>query len=479
MSVSSLGSASEPEASVVQSVTAEPAVAADLHVVADTTSRRRGYEPALLVGAGLLAAAVVAFVAGAGTSPWVCAAAWPLATAVSAAAGRWRGSAAARARSDLRRAGVLGSLVCLTAVAGVVPLPQARWSVAAVAAGLAATLAVRVAQPRRTAARRVVLVGAQQDVEAYSADARGTGVVVAGCHIVDAGSALAVPAVVGVPTTTSLETLADLVADVRADSVVVLPGRAVDSDVVRRLAWALEDSRVTVGVMTPVSSVSPHRVRTTRLGDRAVVELAPVGASTLEARVKGLIDRFVAALLVLAVAPLLLALIVAVRLDSRGGGLFVQTRVGRHGKTFRMFKLRTMYVDAESMKQALLEDNESDGVLFKIRRDPRVTRVGYWLRRSSLDELPQLLNVLRGDMSLVGPRPALPSEVAAYDDVARRRLVVKPGITGLWQVSGRADLLWEESLRLDIYYTENWRLLDDLGIAARTVGAVTLARGAY
>jgi exopolysaccharide biosynthesis polyprenyl glycosylphosphotransferase len=324
-----------------------------------------------------------------------------------------------------------------------------------------------------------VLVGAQQDVEAYSADARGTGVVVAGCHIVDAGSALAVPAVVGVPTTTSLETLADLVAEVGADTVVVLPGRAVDTDVVRRLAWALEDSSVTVGVITPVSSVSPHRVRTTRLGDRAVVELAPVGASALEERVKGLIDRFVAALLVLAVAPLLLALIVAVRLDSRGGGLFVQTRVGRHGKTFRMYKLRTMFVDAESMKQALLEDNESDGVLFKIRRDPRVTRVGYWLRRSSLDELPQLLNVLRGDMSLVGPRPALPSEVAAYDDVARRRLVVKPGITGLWQVSGRADLLWEESLRLDIYYTENWRLLDDLGIAARTVGAVTLARGAY
>jgi lipopolysaccharide/colanic/teichoic acid biosynthesis glycosyltransferase len=131
------------------------------------------------------------------------------------------------------------------------------------------------------------------------------------------------------------------------------------------------------------------------------------------------------------------------------------------------------------MKQALMEDNESDGVLFKIRRDPRVTRVGYWLRRSSLDELPQLLNVLRGEMSLVGPRPALPSEVASYDEDARRRLVVKPGITGLWQVSGRSDLQWDESLRLDLYYADNWRLIDDLAIAARTVTAVTLARGAY
>jgi lipopolysaccharide/colanic/teichoic acid biosynthesis glycosyltransferase len=169
----------------------------------------------------------------------------------------------------------------------------------------------------------------------------------------------------------------------------------------------------------------------------------------------------------------------AVRMDSTGPGLFMQTRVGKDGQRFRMFKMRTMFTDAESMKQALLDDNESDGALFKIRRDPRVTRIGYLLRRSSLDELPQLLNVLRGDMSLVGPRPALPSEVASYDDKAMGRLAVKPGITGLWQVSGRSDLQWDESLRLDLYYADNWRLVDDLVIAARTVTAVTLARGAY
>jgi lipopolysaccharide/colanic/teichoic acid biosynthesis glycosyltransferase len=194
---------------------------------------------------------------------------------------------------------------------------------------------------------------------------------------------------------------------------------------------------------------------------------------------KQVIDRLGAAVLLLVCLPLLMVLMAAVRLDSKGPALFVQTRVGRDGQLFRMFKLRSMHRDAEAILATLAEQNESDEVLFKIRRDPRVTRVGSWLRRSSLDELPQLLNVLLGEMSLVGPRPALPSEVAAYDDLACRRLVVKPGITGLWQVSGRSDLQWEESLRLDLWYADNWTLVDDLLIAARTVSAVTRARGAY
>ena len=177
--------------------------------------------------------------------------------------------------------------------------------------------------------------------------------------------------------------------------------------------------------------------------------------------------------------PLFVLVAIGVRLDSSGPALFVQTRVGRHGKKFRMFKFRSMHTNADELKEALIDQNEMDGVLFKIRRDPRVTRFGYWLRRSSFDELPQLLNVLLGQMSLVGPRPALPLEVATYDETARRRLVVRPGITGLWQVSGRSDLTWEDALRLDLYYADNWRLLDDFVIAARTFGAVALARGAY
>ena len=144
-----------------------------------------------------------------------------------------------------------------------------------------------------------------------------------------------------------------------------------------------------------------------------------------------------------------------------------------------MYKFRTMVLDAEERKTELVGSNEHDGVLFKIRNDPRITTVGTWLRRWSLDELPQLINVVRGDMSLVGPRPALPDEAARYGDYVRRRLVVKPGITGLWQVNGRSDLSWEESVRLDLRYVENWSLILDLQILWKTCSAVLHGSGAY
>ncbi|MEP7091332.1 MAG: exopolysaccharide biosynthesis polyprenyl glycosylphosphotransferase [Nocardioidaceae bacterium] len=428
---------------------------------------------------GLVPALFVAFFAQGNLVPWLCAGAWFLAAAAQAGLQRRDVAPRTQARSDLRVGGFLVSVVALAAVAGLLSIPDARKSVAVVLVAVASTMAVRFVQPRRSVLQRVVLVGTEDDVESYADSVRGTDVLVAGCYVVDAGSAVAVQPSLGVPTTTSVETLDELVTTVTADVVLVLPGHATGAEVVRRLSWALEDNPVSVGVLTPVSSVAAHRLHTSELGDRAVLEIGAVGASALQARAKHALDRFGAAVLLLVVSPLLLLMVAAVRLDSTGSGLFVQTRVGRHGKPFRMFKLRSMYADAESMKHALLEHNEADGVLFKIQRDPRVTRVGYWLRRSSLDELPQLLNVLRGEMSLIGPRPALPSEVAAYDADARRRLVVKPGITGLWQVSGRSDLQWDESLKLDLYYADNWRLVDDFAIAARTVSAVTMARGAY
>ena len=178
-------------------------------------------------------------------------------------------------------------------------------------------------------------------------------------------------------------------------------------------------------------------------------------------------------------SPALLVLSVAIRTDSPGPVLFRQVRVGRNGRPFVMFKFRTMCVDAERRLTELHRQNEHDGVLFKIRDDPRVTRVGRWLRRLSLDELPQLLNVVRGEMSLVGPRPPLPVEVDAYPEDMRRRLVVRPGMTGLWQVSGRSDLPWEEAVRLDLRYVENWSLSLDLVILLRTLTAVARASGAY
>ncbi|MEN8704723.1 MAG: sugar transferase, partial [Nocardioides marinisabuli] len=190
-------------------------------------------------------------------------------------------------------------------------------------------------------------------------------------------------------------------------------------------------------------------------------------------------ERGACAVALVVLAPLLLALMALVRLDSPGPALFRQQRVGRDGEVFSILKLRTMHVDAEARLEDLREHNESDGALFKMRQDPRVTRAGRWLRRLSLDELPQLVNVVRGDMALVGPRPPLPGEVTAYDEDALRRLAVRPGITGLWQVSGRSDLPWAMTVRLDSRYVDNWSLRLDAWILARTVRAVLGHHGAY
>jgi exopolysaccharide biosynthesis polyprenyl glycosylphosphotransferase len=185
-----------------------------------------------------------------------------------------------------------------------------------------------------------------------------------------------------------------------------------------------------------------------------------------------------AALLVLSRLLALIAL--AVRLTSPGPALFHQTRVGWDGREFAVYKFRSMYADAETRLASLAEGNEfAGGTLFKLRRDPRVTPVGRLLRRTSLDELPQLFNVLRGEMSLVGPRPPLPAEVATYEAHVHRRLLVKPGITGLWQISGRSDLSWDDTVRLDLYYVANWSLTLDAMILWKTAFAVVRGRGAY
>jgi lipopolysaccharide/colanic/teichoic acid biosynthesis glycosyltransferase len=159
--------------------------------------------------------------------------------------------------------------------------------------------------------------------------------------------------------------------------------------------------------------------------------------------------------------------------------LFRQVRIGKDGREFLIYKFRTMVVDAEKQQAELLTINDSDGVLFKLRKDPRVTAVGSYLRRWSMDELPQLFNVFLGDMSLVGPRPAVPDEVAKYAEHVRRRLVVKPGLTGLWQVNGRSDLSWDESVRLDLRYAENWSFALDLQILWKTISALVKGAGAY
>jgi exopolysaccharide biosynthesis polyprenyl glycosylphosphotransferase len=194
---------------------------------------------------------------------------------------------------------------------------------------------------------------------------------------------------------------------------------------------------------------------------------------------KAALERLAAVVLLLLLAPALLALAYAVRRGSPGPALYRQTRVGRAGVPFTMYKFRTMSADADLYLPELADLNTADGVLFKIRQDPRITRLGGVLRRYSLDELPQLLNVVLGQMSLVGPRPALPDEVERYSHDARRRLAVKPGLTGLWQVSGRSDLSWSDTVRLDLRYVDNWSVGLDLLILCRTVRAVLDHRGAY
>ena len=194
---------------------------------------------------------------------------------------------------------------------------------------------------------------------------------------------------------------------------------------------------------------------------------------------KRALDVIFSALALLPVALLTPFIAAAILLDTRGPVFFLQTRVGRDGREFKMIKFRTMTVDAEARLDELQNANEGSGILFKIKKDPRVTRVGAFLRRYSLDELPQFVNVLIGDMSIVGPRPPLPREVTSYDGTVYRRLYIKPGITGLWQVSGRSDLTWDESLRLDLRYVENWSLTSDLMIMWRTAKVMLRPKGAY
>jgi exopolysaccharide biosynthesis polyprenyl glycosylphosphotransferase len=178
--------------------------------------------------------------------------------------------------------------------------------------------------------------------------------------------------------------------------------------------------------------------------------------------------------------PLLVAIAIVVKLSSKGPVFYRQERIGLDGKAFEMIKFRTMIDGADAMLDDLADLNQSEGgVLFKIRDDPRMTPVGRFLRKFSLDEIPQFLNVLRKDMSVVGPRPPLATEVKSYDDYARRRLLVRPGITGLWQVSGRADLSWEDSVRLDLFYVENWSMMADFLIAIKTVKVILRHSGAY
>ncbi|HWH30516.1 MAG TPA: sugar transferase, partial [Mycobacteriales bacterium] len=282
-----------------------------------------------------------------------------------------------------------------------------------------------------------------------------------------------------VPVVGTLTTVPLALRELDVDTVAVTSGPALGSQALRRLSYELEGEDVDLMVAPALTNVTGSRVHIRPIAGLPLLHLDEPELSGARQAAKFAFDWSTALLLTLLALPLLVGIAVVVRASSAGPALFTQERVGQNGTPFQVYKFRSMYVDAEQRLADIEHLNEHDGVLFKVRNDPRITPVGRWLRKYSLDELPQLFNVLKGDMSLVGPRPPLASEVARYEGHAHRRLLVRPGITGLWQVSGRSDLSWDDTVRLDLQYVENWSLALDLSILFRTASAVLAGKGAY
>jgi len=270
------------------------------------------------------------------------------------------------------------------------------------------------------------------------------------------------------------------IAASQADTVALTSAAELGPEGIRDLSWQLEKLGVDLVVSPGIVDVAGPRLTVRPVADLPLIHVDKPQYHGAKRFQKRAFDVCFSLLALLAASPIMIVAAVAVKVTSRGPVFYRSERIGLDGVPFRMIKFRTMVVDADRRLAEVADLNDSvGGVLFKIRTDPRVTRVGRLLRRYSIDELPQFINVVRGDMSVVGPRPPLRSEVETYDHRVRRRLLVRPGITGLWQVSGRSDLSWDDSVRLDLSYVENWAMLSDLAIAAKTVGAICRGSGAY
>ncbi len=283
----------------------------------------------------------------------------------------------------------------------------------------------------------------------------------------------------GVPVAPAHTHLLSSVDGLNVDVVLLAAHSDLSGMPLRRLTWALEERGIDLVIHPGLVDVTRPRLAVQPGSDLPLVSVRRPGPQHATRLCKAAYDRVLASLLLLALSPVLFVTAVAIKCTSRGPIIYRQTRIGQHGRPFTIVKFRTMVVNADVRRTALEPSSDGNAVLFKMRRDPRLTPVGHTLRRFFLDELPQLANVLRGDMSLVGPRPPLPSEVAKYSADDLRRLHARPGLTGLWQVSGRSDLNWEESVRLDLRYVDNWSPLMDLHILMRTASAVVTGRGAY
>ncbi|WP_191834788.1 sugar transferase [Gordonia ajococcus] len=282
-----------------------------------------------------------------------------------------------------------------------------------------------------------------------------------------------------IPVRGTFDDVCESVLNSEATTVAVTSAEALGHDAMQALSWDLEGLDVDMVVSPGVTDVAGPRVMVRPVAGLPLLHIDKPRYEGANRFRKALVDRVGAALILAVLAPVLLVVAIAIKLDSTGPVFYRATRIGINNTPFAMWKFRSMIENADNLKDNLRAMNEGSGVLFKMRDDPRITKVGATIRRYSLDELPQLFNVLTGTMSLVGPRPPLPDEVERYDGRVARRMLVKPGMTGLWQVSGRSDLSWEESVRLDLSYVENWSIMQDALILWKTVKAVVAKDGAY
>lgn len=337
---------------------------------------------------------------------------------------------------------------------------------------------VHALRQRGACSFRVLAVGDRRQVthlvNAMQGRQRDAGfTVVAACTCDGGGDAIG-----SVPVMGGIHRAVPTARQIDADVMVVTPCEDISHEDLQELAWALYGSDIDLALAPSLTSIAGPRISIRPVSGLPLLYVAQPKMSTVPRMIKNVSERILAAVSLIIAAPLLILIATWIRLDSKGPVFFWQNRVGKDGQLFRMWKFRTMTPDAESQMAALKATNEADGLLFKIKADPRVTRAGTWLRRWSIDEIPQLVNVLKGDMSLIGPRP-LPVSLEDFRGPERHRLLVKPGITGLWQVSGRSDTTWEETVQLDLYYVANWSFSLDFVILCKTIFSVLRNKGAY
>jgi exopolysaccharide biosynthesis polyprenyl glycosylphosphotransferase len=330
---------------------------------------------------------------------------------------------------------------------------------------------------------RAIVVGSRDDVEYVVRqidDKSGAGYQVVGAALENAETTISVTSGGSpVPIVADYAHVATAAQSLGVDAVIVAGHPRAAGTFIRDLGWDLEKTCAELVLSSRLTDVAGPRIHFRPVEGLPLIHVEIPQYDGAKHLLKRALDMTLSALGLLLVSPILLVIGLIVRLDSPGPALFRQERVGRNGKPFHMLKFRSMVETAEDDLAGLLDKNEGAGVLFKIRSDPRITRVGRFIRKYSLDELPQLWNIVAGQMSLVGPRPPLPAEVQNYETHMHRRLYIKPGLTGMWQVNGRSNLSWEESVRLDLYYVENWSLAGDLMIIWRTFKIIIRPQGAY